>query len=141
MKKYIGLIGLGLILSTQSVATTWTDANCTNRGGTIVTTNSGTKFCRSNAAMNWWRANVWCQRHGGQLASAQSVCQMAYQNNARCPNFISPVGMIEYWLSDVTGTDGQNATLCYNAADAGKMSFLKRSAAGHGAHNARAFCD
>ena len=74
MKKYIGLLILGLSLSSPAFAE-WDTSTCTNRGGKIVTGSSNNqKFCRSNAKMNWWSANVWCQKHGGQLADIANAC-------------------------------------------------------------------
>ena len=101
MKKYIGLIGLGLMLSTQSVATTWTDANCTNRGGTIKIAQNGQKFCFSNKPMNWWSANVWCQRHDGQLVNIASWCPgTAVKGGELCANY----SLDRFWLRDVTSS-------------------------------------
>ena len=73
MKKYIILL-LSLCVALPVYAE-WTTENCTNRGGYIATGElNGKSFCVSKVKMNWWSANVWCQKHGGQLASATHVC-------------------------------------------------------------------
>ena len=103
MKKYIGLIGLGIILSTQSVATTWTAANCTNRAGSIIEAADGKLFCVSNVDVNWYSANVWCEKHGGKLSSYQNACNLAAPYvAAKCPNLQGRVAGGDYYFADVS---------------------------------------
>ena len=98
-----------LMLATPIHATEWTDANCTNRGGTIKIAQNGQKFCCSNKPMNWWSANVWCQRHDGQLASAASYCPgSALASGQSCVN-----GKDRVWLKEITA----NTTSAFIAVD------------------------
>ena len=105
MKQYILLILFGVIAISPAFATNWNDDNCTNRDGTIVTANDGTKFCRSNNIMNWWSANVWCQKHGGVLTDYKKFCGLtALYRRAGCPNMPSCRGW-KGWFSQ-TEADG-----------------------------------
>lgn len=115
MKKYIGLLILGISLS-YPVFADWTDANCTNRGGHIITgVNNNMKFCRSKVAMNWWTAHAWCKAHGGQLADAQNVCPAVPLSGSEqsCPNInVQELdqfanGQGKSWLKNILSSDGQ----------------------------------
>ena len=106
MYKYTGLMLMGLMISTQAFAT-WDDNNCTNRGGVISTGRISGTFCRSTKKMNWWSANVWCQKHGGRLASLKSACPGVPQNDQESctanllQNISKTAGAFaSHWLSD-----------------------------------------
>ena len=114
MKKYIGLIAFWLILSTQAHTTEWTAENCTNRGGIILSGNLNGTFCASNTDMNWWSANVWCQRHGGQLADVSNACPGTPLNDkAACANFSAngahPLWVKYSWLTNMQDTSTMSA--------------------------------
>ena len=104
MYKYIGLIIFAFAMSAAPIHdTTWTKENCTNRGGHIVYGKTSGTFCQSGATMNWWSANVWCQKHGGKLATVFSACLFeAPFTNALCPN----LGIGQSWLED-RGVEGK----------------------------------
>ena len=63
--------------------------------------------------MNFWSAKVWCQKHGGQLASYTSVCQLSMPGAASCPNISSFPNWSSFWLDDSAPTDGKNWWLYY----------------------------
>ena len=73
MLKYLGFMVLGLWMVSAEAG--WTDENCTNRGGDIITEpTNNVKFCRSKKGMNWASAHSWCQKHGGHMASVANLC-------------------------------------------------------------------
>ena len=77
MQKHIKLTMLYLVITTPAFAvTTWTEENCTNKGGQIVTV-GGTTFCKSTSSMNWWSAYSWCQAMGGYMPSIKELCPNA----------------------------------------------------------------
>ena len=113
MKKYIGLLILSVFLSTTVLAE-WTDANCTNRGGKIITgVNNSLKFCQSAVTMNWWSAHAWCKAHNGQLADAQNIClgTPLSGNEAACRNVnnseLYTLNSRISWLKNTLDSDGQ----------------------------------
>ena len=79
---------LAYLLLTPSVHAEWNETNCTNRGGSIITGQNSIQFCASKVPMNWWSANVWCQKHGGQLAESADICPGVPLTMAEleCPN-------------------------------------------------------
>ena len=82
-------------------ATEWNATNCTNRGGTVATAVNGDTFCYSSQMMNVWSAHVWCQKHGGRLASYEKACALtALNNEAPCENFVGKAVSGAFWLSD-----------------------------------------
>ena len=89
MKKYIEILGLGLILSCSAMADTtipWTKEGCESVKGTWITAHSATdsgcdaahcngkSFCISGIRMNWWSGLIWCQSIGHQLTSFANLC-------------------------------------------------------------------
>ena len=85
MKKYIGLVVLGLLCATSALAqTTWEKCNA-NNGGTLVTVAEKT-LCKANKTMNWWSAYSWCQGIGGHLPTIQELCrpEMTMTDGASC---------------------------------------------------------
>ena len=75
MKKYFVVsIICSLLYGSNTFAIDWNSANCTNRGGVISSGIISGTFCRSTVKMNWWSANVWCQKHGGTLATLAVAC-------------------------------------------------------------------
>ena len=104
MKKYIMIFVLEISVVSTAMAATWTKENCTDRGGTVVSITGGT-FCRSNITMNWWSANVWCQKHGGKLAGIADLCPgTAPAAGQNCPDLFSCYWNV--WSSD-TAASGQ----------------------------------
>ena len=87
MQKFIGFIFLSIFVATP-VCAEWTAENCTSRGGRFFTDpNTGKVFCASEAIMNWWSANAWCQRHGGRLADIHDLCPgVGLTSGNACPN-------------------------------------------------------
>ena len=126
-------------------ATTWTIANCTNRGGKIITTESGTDFCVSNSgSINYWSAKAWCQAHGGKLATAQSVCQISsFYADASCPNLkCTNLWRNALWLDTITGTDGKNWLLsCEAESNTAVFKSLGRSALKESWRATRPICE
>ena len=79
MKKYIGLMALGLMCAQPALATTvtaWDADNCDAKGG-VRRTVGGTVFCVSTKNTNWWTAYAWCQALGGRMASIQELCSIS----------------------------------------------------------------
>jgi len=72
MKKYFVIMMLGLMFCT-SVNATWTEANCNDKGGQMVTV-GGQTFCKSTTSMNWWSAYAWCQAMGGHMPTVNELC-------------------------------------------------------------------
>ena len=74
MKKYIGLMIIGLLCAEQALAvSSWNANNCEAKGGERVTV-GGQTFCKSTATMNWWSGYAWCQAMGGYMPSLQELC-------------------------------------------------------------------
>ena len=126
MKKYIALL-LSFYV-TSPVYAEWTTANCTNRGGDIVTgVKNGITFCTSKVIMNWWSANVWCQKHGGQLANIEHICPGAFpavESSASCPNvnqgdLFTTNSARYFWLNNTSVEEGVvRARTIYRGANA-----------------------
>ena len=120
---------LAYLLLTPSVHAEWNETNCTNRGGTIVTgVNNNMKFCRSNVAMNWVSANVWCQKHGGQLADAKDACPGSdFSGKARCPN-LPQAGVMggdnKNWLRNTTLNSTSGSMEAWNIRMWGGSNFI-----------------
>ena len=99
MKKYIGLLILGLSLSCP-VWAEWTAENCTKRGGRILQNGD---YCASTQTMNWWSAHAWCKSHEGHLASILEACLFATNTEGTtCPNAVYGYGAYSSWLNDST---------------------------------------
>ena len=62
-----------LMLAPSFGLAAWTEENCTNKGGQIVTV-GGTTFCKSTSSMNWWSAYSWCQAMGGYMPTVKEMC-------------------------------------------------------------------
>ena len=123
MYKYLSLIILEIIFAEPVLATDWNDSNCTNRGGIIQDIN-GYKFCGGKNTMNWWSANIWCQKHGGQLAHITTACGFAAPfENAACVNKSLP----NYWTT-VYANNGKAWTIECWRGQCGNISKLKQVA-------------
>ena len=63
---------------------------CEDHGGSIITANNGTKFCKSDKAMNWWSAFAWCESQNRTLAEFSKMCpdtqQYPTETTGDCPN-------------------------------------------------------
>ena len=117
------------------LAAEWNDTNCTNRGGTIVSGTSGDTFCYSKRAMNWWSANVWCQKHGGVLSDYQTACNLSSPYaGAPCPNLVAHIPSGDYWLTEIGSNkkpvhynQGYSNNLYYNVGFSAQfMALCKR---------------
>ena len=129
MKKYIGVLAVILFVPFKSFATTWTEENCTNQGGTIITANkygddkgglclnpnesqncNGKSFCMRNQKLNWWSDFTWCEFIGGTLASFDSLCPESRVQDTRtagdCPN-LTKVGN-SIWIASNIGNGSGN---------------------------------
>ena len=67
----------------------WTEENCTNKGGQIVTV-GGTTFCKSTSSMNWWSAYSWCQAMGGYMPVTTDLCPGEITQQRDCPGITRP---------------------------------------------------
>ena len=65
-------------------------AEPTCNGGSTITANNGTTFCKSDNKMNWWSAFTWCESQGRTLANFSSMCpgvsQAPENTTGDCPN-------------------------------------------------------
>ena len=107
-KKYIALMILGLMMTTQVQAscnggTLVTSRKTIDSGCTATTCNEKT-FCVSQNAMNWWSAMAWCKANGLQLASVESLCPGVQLGTDACPNWKGLVG--NSWTRSVCNGDG-----------------------------------
>ena len=131
MKKYIGILGLSLILSYSALADTtipWTKEGCESAKGIWITAHTATdegcdvnhcnglNFCKSNTnALDWWNALIWCQAIGHKLADAESACPNAISGNSNCPNLGIPRVSYEFWTSTIA-SNPQNSYLFTSSA-------------------------
>ena len=78
MYKYVGLIAIGLIISSAHAACdggTWVTSHKATDSGCSASTCNEKTFCWSNKVIyNWWSAMTWCKANGMQLASSSSLC-------------------------------------------------------------------
>ena len=75
MYKHIVLLMLGLMYAAPVFAVTvWTEGNCNNNNGGVLSVVGDTTFCKSTRSMNWWSAYSWCQAMGGHLPSVAEFC-------------------------------------------------------------------
>ena len=149
MKKYIGLVLIGLMISGNACAYT----TCVAVGGTeISTTNrsadaqavcnqypercNNKTFCLSKEKMNWWTAQTWCKSIGGSLASAESVCpstdlrSVDYPSINACPNMVYVAkfyGVGDAWTNAVSGSQ-QAFTVATNSSINSRLYAFNRSA-------------
>ena len=67
-----------------------TEPTCEDHGGTTITANNGTTFCKSDKGMNWWSAFTWCESQGRSLAEFSKMCGNVSQSPSNtegdCPN-------------------------------------------------------
>ena len=76
-EKAVTIITLCCMAITPAFAVTaWTEENCNNKGGQMVTV-GGQRFCKSTSTMNWWSAYSWCQAIGGKMPSITELCPNA----------------------------------------------------------------
>ena len=116
MKKYIAVLSLLCILSAPVSAET-----CAGGSGTVIygnyvdpATGLGTRYCKSNIAMNWWSAFAWCDAIGGQLIDLTKECIKSTGTSA-CPN-LAGTGSGNVWTQNVpSGTNVYAVTLSSGA--------------------------
>ena len=85
MKKIIIFLVCVCFLTMPAMA-----AEPTCNGGSTITAKNGTKFCKSDKAMNWWSAFTWCESQGRSLAEFSKMCpnvpQYPTNTEGECPN-------------------------------------------------------
>jgi len=95
MKKIIVFLCLCAVVPAMA-------AEPTCNGGTPITANDGTTFCKSNQKMNWWSAFTWCESQGRKLADFATMCPGVSQTPANtagdCPN-LQGKGDVWVWSS------------------------------------------
>ena len=112
MKKYIAVLSLLCILSAPVSAET-----CAGGSGTVIygndvdpATGLGTRYCKSNIAMNWWSAFAWCDAIGGELIDLTKEC-IKSTGTSGCPN-LAGKGSGNVWTQNVpSGTGAYYVTL------------------------------
>ena len=113
MKKIIVFLCLCVCLATSAMA-----AEPTCNGGSIVTANNGTTFCKSDKGMNWWSAFTWCESQGRKLADFATMCpgvsQIAEGAAGQCSN-LQNVGSFCVWSSLASGK-GYAFSVCSDGA-------------------------
>ena len=84
---------------------------CANAGGSIISASSGT-FCMSNAYMNWYDAEKWCQENGMTMPTMYEMCPNWDGNigEGKCPG-LSTSGSA-YWLWSAT-IDSNNSEIAF----------------------------
>ena len=118
MKKFWGVLFLSLTLSHAALATTnipWTKEGCESVQGTWVTAHSATdsgcdaahcngkNFCRSNIAMNWWSALIWCKSIGRELTDLETACPNGFASSKTCANLSGTISYSSFnWYSWTT---------------------------------------
>ena len=84
-------------------------AEPTCNGGSTITANNGTKFCKSDKAMNWWSAFTWCESQRRTLANFSSMCpgvsQALANEDGDCPNLQGTGDNQWVWSSLAYGSD------------------------------------
>ena len=109
MKKIIVFLCLCVCAGVSAMATEQEELPC--NGGTPITANNGTKFCKSNKAMNWWSAFAWCesQGQGRKLAEFKTMCPSTVQyptnTDGDCPNLQGLAESGWVWSSLAYGSD------------------------------------
>ena len=123
MKRFLGALFLSVILAKTAFAVTtipWTKEGCESVKGTWITAHSagdsgcdaahctGQNFCKSNVAMNWFSAVIWCQSIGRQLADIETACPKGLSSGTTCAN-----------LKGYCGTGGD---ACWTSSPCGQKS-------------------
>ena len=104
MRKYIGLLLLGIVSVNVQAGTTitWNKAGCESVGGIWIQANKATDtdkgcdadhcnemtFCESKTKMNWWSAFAWCESIGAKLVDLNHACPNGFSSK-RCVNLTS----------------------------------------------------
>ena len=98
MSKYLRLVFVCLMISNPA----W--AACD--GGEWIQGQDGNRFCRSDAAMNWWSAMVWCQQNGMLLTTITNICpDTTLSSGNACQNMRQGSGDQRYgWTRSLCGT-------------------------------------
>ena len=123
MKKLnFAIFGALLVISlaTRALADTtipWTKEGCESVKGIWVTAHSptddgcdaahcnGRNFCRSNIAMNWWSALIWCKSIGRKLTDIENACPNGLSSGGNCANLNSRLGR-DAWFA-TPGSSGK----------------------------------
>jgi len=104
MKKIIIFLVCVCFLTMPAMA-----AEPTCNGGSTISANNGTTFCKSDRAMNWWSAFTWCESQGRKLADFATMCpdvpQYPTNTEGDCPNLQGKGDNQWVWSSLAYGSD------------------------------------
>jgi len=111
-------------------------AEPTCNGGSTITANNGTTFCKSDKGMNWWSAFTWCESQGRTLAEFSKMCPGVSQTPANeegdCPNLQGLAESGWVWSSLAYGS---NAALLVNLSS-GAVSYDRNYGRNHNGYYA-----
>ncbi len=137
MKQLLALICLSMMIFTTEIAAE-TLESCANGGGTVVTgAITGHKYCKSNNAMTWWNAYVWCDGQGKRLFSLTD-CQYSITSTTACPEIVGvSTDKPWIWTATLLGSSKANyANLSSGIVNVSGYNYSQRSDDTH----YRAFC-
>ena len=84
---------------------------CQDAGGTIITSNNGSKFCYCSSSAcsgNWDDINNWCERNGMAMPSIDDVCPTWTKSlgPGQCPEFVDVYPGIASAFTSTLSRDG-----------------------------------